>query len=77
MIIVYSKSNCPQCDKVKDFLDERKIDYTAISLDDETVRNKFKEDHPKVRSVPYIRINGDVINNFESLKEWYNKNADF
>lgn len=75
-VIVYSKSNCPQCDIAKEFLDSRQIEYTSLSLDDETIRNKFKSENPNVRSVPYILINGGPIAGVEGLKQWYEKVSD-
>ena len=39
---VYSKPNCKNCDKVKKFLEEHKIDYINIDLTDKEERESRK-----------------------------------
>ena len=75
-VIVYSKSDCPRCEQVKDFLSNHLIEHQVFSLDDEAIRNKFKSENPNVRSVPYVLINGGPIAGLEGLKKWYDKVSD-
>lgn len=59
MLEVYSKSNCPQCDKAKSMLDNAGIEYTVIKVDEDQFAYQFlvSEGH---RSVPQIYKDGQL-----------------
>jgi glutaredoxin len=53
MLTVYTKNNCPYCDRAKALLESRGVEYTTINLEDQPeVRNFLVEQG--LRSVPQI-----------------------
>jgi glutaredoxin 3 len=60
MLEVYSKSNCPNCEKAKGMLDIAGLEYTVIKVDEDDSAYQFliKEGH---RAVPQIYSNGTAI----------------
>lgn len=60
MLTVYSKNNCPFCDKTKYLLESKGIEYQEIKIDeDEEARNfLLSERH---RTVPQIYKNGQLL----------------
>lgn len=86
MLTVYSKNNCPFCDKAKNLLKLKDIKFEEIriDLDDEAKQFIINEGH---RTVPQIYQNGELFvtggytgltklteNEFQLLKENYNVN---
>ena len=53
MITIYSKNNCPFCDKAKGLLKLKGVEYTEIKIDEDTPAREFivGEGH---RTVPQI-----------------------
>jgi glutaredoxin len=54
--IVYSKDNCPQCDKLKKELDRDGIEYVELLLGRDITREEFMRQFPHVRSMPHVLI---------------------
>jgi glutaredoxin len=86
MLTVYSKNNCPFCDKAKNLLKLKgiKFEEIRIDLDEEAKQFIINEGH---RTVPQIYQNGELFvtggytgltklteNEFQLLKENYNVN---
>ena len=59
MITVYSKSNCPFCDRAKSLLESRGVAYTTISIEEDTDARQHLVDLG-LRSVPQI-FNGTTL----------------
>ena len=59
MLTVYSKLNCPFCEKAKSYLKTKGIDFQVVRIDEVTEAREFlmSEGH---RSVPQI-YNGDEL----------------
>ena len=71
MITIYSKDNCPWCDRAKELLTQKGETYEEIKIGREITREEFLEQFPNVRSVPYIIIDENVIGGFEQLRSHY------
>lgn len=54
--IVYTKLNCPQCDKAKAELQRGGIEYTELLLDRDITREQFMLQFPHVRTMPHIEL---------------------
>lgn len=68
-IVVYSKSNCPQCDTAKMLLKSRALDYEEIRIDDEADRQAFfVKCGPSVRQMPQIFINDQRVGGVAGLQ---------
>jgi glutaredoxin 3 len=64
-IILFSKSYCPYCKKLKNYLDEEKINYKFIEIDH--MNQKFQSELTKysnMSTVPQFFIGGKLIGIF-------------
>lgn len=63
-VIVYSTPNCPFCVKVKEYLQNRKIDFTDydVSKDKDKAAEMIQKSRQK--AVPVLDINGWIIVGF-------------
>jgi len=70
-ILVYSKNNCGYCDKAKLLLKNLGLTYTEKKFEDFTSTEKlFEEIGKTVRSMPQIKINGELIGGYNQLVEY-------
>ncbi len=73
-IKVYSTPTCPWCHKLKDYLDQNKIDYQDIdvSKDQQAAEEMVKKSGQM--GVPVTEVDGEMILGFdiESLREKLN-----
>jgi len=53
MLTVYTKNNCPYCDRAKALLESRGVEYTTINLEDQPEARNFLVEQG-LRSVPQI-----------------------
>jgi glutaredoxin len=60
MITVYSKNNCPFCDRTKALLESKEIPFTVIKMEDEPGAREFLVDQG-LRSVPQIFKDGVLL----------------
>ena len=58
-IVVYTKNNCPECVKTKEFLDSKKIEYTIVDVVEEPSAREFLMSQG-LRSVPQIYVDGKL-----------------
>ena len=58
-LTVYTKNNCPFCDRAKALLESKGINYTAINIEDTPDARGFLVDQG-LRSVPQI-FNGTTL----------------
>jgi glutaredoxin len=70
MITIYSKPNCPWCERAKTILTEQNLSYTELVLGSDYTRDELQELLPNVErlTVPQIFIEGDYIGTYEDLK---------
>ena len=69
-ITIYTKSNCPFCEKAKAWFTQHGYDFTQIQLDDEEQRLAFYQrvsNGKEVRSVPQIYINDEHVGTYNDL----------
>lgn len=67
-IIIYSKPNCPYCDRAKALLSRKKQTYTEIRIDQDPQSLKMMlEKSGGRRTVPQIFINDQHIGGFDDL----------
>lgn len=60
-IVVYSRSGCPYCDKIKTVLNQRELAYTAYELDTDFVRDEFYEEFGVGSTFPQVIIDGNQV----------------
>ena len=69
-VTIYSKLNCTYCSKAKVMLDNLGIEYTEKKLEEfDTVDDMFKDIGRKVRTMPAIKIDGELIGGYHQLVE--------
>jgi len=66
-VLIYTKSNCPFCEKAKAWFTQHGHTYTQVVLDDEEQRLAFYQRLPNARSVPQIFIDGKHIGTYNDL----------
>lgn len=69
-VLVYSKSNCPSCMKVKVLLELKNIEYTESVIGTDIIREDFMVQFPDQRTVPLIIIDGVKIGGYEDLRDY-------
>ena len=67
-IVIYSKSNCPNCTAAKRLLDDKGIGYTEYGVDDPTVMAAFIQTHQGIRQMPQIFIGGQRVGGLAGLQ---------
>jgi glutaredoxin len=60
MITVYSKDNCPFCDRAKALLESKEIPFKVIKMEDEPTAREFLMNQG-LRSVPQIFKDGVLL----------------
>lgn len=67
-ITIYSTPTCPYCVKVKEYLKEKKLEYTDFNVADD--QNKAKEMVAKSgqMGVPVIEIDGEIVIGFDEQR---------
>lgn len=60
MITVYSKNNCPFCDRAKALLESKDIPFKVIKMEDQPDAREFLMDQG-LRSVPQIFKDGVLL----------------
>lgn len=72
MFVIYGKSNCRYCDRAKELLSKKEIEFEYNDLNTEEKIEQFKSENPGVRTVPYILKDGSVIGGYTELVEYFN-----
>ena len=71
-ILIYSSYNCGYCDRAKKLLDEKKISYREINIqDDPTEREVMLKKASGRRTVPQIFIRGKHIGGYNDLMTYF------
>ncbi len=70
-IIIYSKDNCGYCVKAKSLLNNLGLTYTEKKIENFLTKEALYEELGKqVRSMPQIKINGNLIGGYNQLREY-------
>ena len=55
-ITIHSKYGCPYCDKIKAVLDQREMEYTVLTLEEDFTEAEFREEFGDEGEYPMISI---------------------
>jgi len=70
-IILYSKDNCVYCVKAKSLLNNLGLTYTEKKIENFlTTEALYEEIGKQVRSMPQIKINGELVGGYNQLIEY-------
>jgi glutaredoxin 3 len=73
MITVFSKSNCPYCDRAKQLLESRGVPFTEVNIEKDPESRQMLIDQG-LRSVPQIFYGYELIpGGFDGLAKQSNK----
>ena len=74
-ILIYSKPNCTYCDKAKALV--KKLDMTyeekVFGKDFTTPEELYEAVGKQVRTMPQIKIDGELIGGYNQLVEYFNE----
>ncbi|WP_297435129.1 glutaredoxin family protein [uncultured Clostridium sp.] len=75
MIKVYSTPVCPWCDKAKDYLKRKDVEFTAYNVQEDMEAREEMVSKTKQMGVPVLDINGTIIIGFDrkAIDEALNK----
>ena len=67
-IVIYTKSNCPNCVSAKQLMKSKDLEFKEICLDNEAERVAFAVVFPDARQMPQIFIDGQRVGGFAGLQ---------
>jgi glutaredoxin 3 len=67
-IVIYTKSNCPNCTTAKALLNSKGIGYTDFDTDKPGVINALLDSYPEARQMPQIFIQGQRVGGLAGLQ---------
>ena len=72
-ITVYTKQNCVYCVKAKSLLKGLGLTWTEKKLEEfESVDSMIKDIGKKVRAMPQIKVDGELVGGYNQLIEYFN-----
>jgi glutaredoxin 3 len=79
MNIVYTKPDCPWCDKAKALLDSYDIQYATLTLGQDFSREYLQKMLPEGSkvTVPQVILNGKRIGGYEELIAYFEQTGIF
>ncbi len=69
MIEIWSKPNCPFCDKAENLCKQKKLDFKKYMLDVDFSRAELFEKFPSARTFPQITINGTLVGGYTEFSQ--------
>ena len=73
--LIFSKDNCPYCDKAKFSLqNESEVEVRNISRS-ASFKQDLLEMNPNARTMPQIFLNGELIGGYDNLVAWQEENG--
>lgn len=67
-IVIYSKSNCPNCTTAKRLLDDKGLEYDEKSMDNPDEWQRFMAAYSNFRQMPQIFIEGQRVGGLAGLQ---------
>lgn len=67
-IKIYSTKNCSWCNKAKEYLKQKGVEFEEIKVDEDHEAAKEMIKKSKQMGVPVIEINGEIIVGFDKEK---------
>ena len=74
MILIYTSNWCSYCTAAKNLLDELKLDYKEINIEEENISRQMLIDLSGEYTVPQIKINDKFIGGYDVLQNLYQNN---
>ena len=71
--LVWSKPNCPYCDRAKALLKLKNIEYEERVIGVNWTKEQLLESVPTARTVPQIFLDGVLIGGYDDLKAKFDK----
>lgn len=65
MVKVYSTAVCPWCDKAKDYLKRKEVEFTQVNVQEDMEAREEMIAKSKQMGVPVLDINGTIIVGFD------------
>lgn len=72
-ITVYTKPNCIYCDRTKQLLKSKGLDYQEVIIGEDIHRDDFLELFPDARTVPQIVIDEQNVGGYVQLVSFLNE----
>lgn len=69
-VIVWSKENCPYCEKAKFILTNLKVPFEERKIGESWSREQLLEVAPNARTVPQIFISGRLIGGCDDFEKY-------
>jgi alkyl hydroperoxide reductase subunit F len=76
-VILYSKKQCPYCDKAKALLKLKNTSFEEVIIGEDIMREDFTATFPEVRTVPFVLIDGEKIGGYDQLAEYFDSGRQF
>lgn len=67
-VIVYSTPQCPYCKKVKEYFEEKDVEYEDINVAENQEKQQEMIEKSDQMGVPVIVIDGEVIIGYDKTK---------
>tara|TARA_B100000886_G_C20234448_1_gene411936 strand:- start:402 stop:626 length:225 start_codon:yes stop_codon:yes gene_type:complete len=64
MIEIWSKPQCPFCDKAENLCIQKNLEYKKYMLDIDFTRDEFLQKFPTARTFPQILVDGVLVGGF-------------
>ena len=68
MIEIWSKPQCPFCDKAENLCKQKNFEYKNYMLNVDFTREQMFEKFPSARTFPQITINGELIGGYTEFE---------
>ena len=68
MIEIWSKPQCPFCDKAENLCKQKNFEYKNYILDVDFSREELVEKFPSARTFPQITIDGELIGGYTEFE---------
>lgn len=68
MYTIYTKDNCPFCDKAKNLLTQKQIAFTSLKLGVDFTREELLAKIPSARTMPQIMVGETLIGGYKELE---------
>ncbi len=72
--LIYSKNNCPYCEKAKFALKDEQVEIKNIQ-EDEAYLTELMERNPQARTMPQIYKDDELIGGYDQLKVYLELNG--
>ena len=67
-VMVYTKSNCPNCTTAKQLLKSKGLEYSEIDCDNPYEFDGLREKYPEAKQLPQIIINNQRVGGLAGLQ---------